>query len=97
MFGLGMQELVIILVIALIIFIQFHTMLHAKDEKNYYHVFLMSFFLLLAACETGPDRKAMMEEIRHSVPTMTARHPAQLDVGVLGAYLADLVRRKGLR
>jgi len=28
--------------------------------------------LFLSACETGPDRKAMMEEIRHSIPPMTA-------------------------
>lgn len=42
-------------VIALIIFIQFHTMLHNKDEKNYYHVFLMSFFLLIAACVQSPE------------------------------------------
>ena len=28
--------------------------------------------LLFAACETGPDRKALMDEVRHSVPPMAA-------------------------
>lgn len=42
-------------VIALIIFIQFYTMLHQKEEKSYYHLFLMSFFLLLAACNQAPE------------------------------------------
>lgn len=42
-------------VIALIIFIQFYTMLHQKEEKSYYHLYLMSFFLLLAACNQAPE------------------------------------------
>lgn len=42
-------------VIALVIYIQFHTMLHDKEEKSYYHIYLMSFFLLLAACYQSPE------------------------------------------
>lgn len=42
-------------VIALVIYIQFYTMLHVKEEKSYYHLFLMSFFLLLAACSMAPE------------------------------------------
>ena len=42
--------------------------------------------LLLAACETEPDRKAMMEEIRHSVPTMTA-HQSFFDGGISARLL----------
>lgn len=42
-------------VVALVIYIQFYTMLHQKEEKSYYHLFLMSFFLLLAACNQAPE------------------------------------------
>lgn len=42
-------------VVALVVYIQFYTMLHQKEEKNYYHLFLMSFFLLLAACNQSPE------------------------------------------
>lgn len=42
-------------VIALVVFIQFYTVLHQKEEKSYYHLFLMSFFLLLAACSQAPE------------------------------------------
>lgn len=42
-------------VIALIVFIQIYTLLKVKEERNYHHLFLMSFFLLLAACVQQPD------------------------------------------
>lgn len=42
-------------VIALTIFIQAYTMLHRKDERNYYHLFLMALFLLLAASVQAPE------------------------------------------
>ncbi len=42
-------------VIALVIYIQAHSALHQKSARNYYHVFLMSFFLLLAACPQSPE------------------------------------------
>lgn len=42
-------------VIALVIFIQIHCMLHIKEERNYYYIFLMAFFLLLASCFLNPE------------------------------------------
>lgn len=42
-------------VIALVIFVQVYSLLHHKAEENYYHIFLMSFFLLLAACAQAPE------------------------------------------
>jgi transglutaminase-like putative cysteine protease len=42
-------------VIALIVFIQAHTLLHEKEERNYYHLYLMSFFLVLAAAVNNPE------------------------------------------
>lgn len=50
-FSLGMLDGVI----ALTIFIQAYTMLHRKDERNYYHLFLMALFLLLAASVQQPE------------------------------------------
>lgn len=41
--------------VALIIFIQCHTLLHRKAERNYYYLYLMSFFLVLAACVQAPE------------------------------------------
>ncbi len=42
-------------VIALVIYIQAHSALHQKNTRNYHHIFLMSFFLLLAACPQSPE------------------------------------------
>lgn len=42
-------------VITLTIFIQAYTMLHVKQERNYYHLYLMALFLLLAACVQAPE------------------------------------------
>jgi len=42
-------------VIALVIYIQAYTLFHRKEIRNYYHLFLMSFFLVLAACALLPD------------------------------------------
>lgn len=41
--------------VALIIFIQCHLLLHRKNERNYYYLYLMSFFLVLAACVQAPE------------------------------------------
>ena len=42
-------------VITLIVYIQAYTLLHQKKPQNYLHLYLMSFFLLLAACVESPD------------------------------------------
>lgn len=42
-------------VIALIIFVQVHILLHRKTISNYYYSYLMAFFLLLAACVQEPE------------------------------------------
>ncbi len=42
-------------VISLVIFIQAYSLMHRKEERNYYHIFLMSFFLLLGACSQSPE------------------------------------------
>lgn len=41
-------------VLLLNMFIQAYTLLHQKQERNYHHLYLMSFFLLLAACVQAP-------------------------------------------
>jgi transglutaminase-like putative cysteine protease len=38
------------IVVYLIMFIQLYTLFHEKKERNYDHLILMSFFMLLAAC-----------------------------------------------
>lgn len=42
-------------VVILVIYIQCYTLLHKKLVRNYYHLFLMSLFLLLAACVLSPE------------------------------------------
>ncbi len=42
-------------VLLLVAFIQAYTLLHRKKERNYQHLFLMSFFMLLAACVQAPN------------------------------------------
>ena len=42
-------------VVTLAIYIQCYTLLHKKGVQNYYHLFLMSLFLLLAACVQSPE------------------------------------------
>ncbi len=42
-------------VVMLVIYIQCYTLVHVKQVRNYYHLFLMSLFLLLAACVQTPD------------------------------------------
>ncbi|MFP4499463.1 MAG: transglutaminaseTgpA domain-containing protein [Candidatus Hydrogenedentota bacterium] len=41
--------------VALVIFIQAHTLLHVKTSRNYYHLYLMAFFLLLTAAVQAPE------------------------------------------
>jgi hypothetical protein len=41
--------------IALIIFIQCHLLMHKKNERHYYYLVLMTFFLVLAACVQSPE------------------------------------------
>ncbi len=42
-------------VMLLVGYIQFYTLLHVKEVRNYYHLQLMSLFLLLAACVQMPE------------------------------------------
>jgi transglutaminase-like putative cysteine protease len=42
-------------VTGLFIFIQGYSMIHVKGEKNYHHILLMSFFILLAAIVLSPS------------------------------------------
>ncbi|HEO71836.1 MAG TPA: DUF3488 domain-containing protein, partial [Candidatus Hydrogenedentes bacterium] len=42
-------------VIALIIYIMAHKVAHQKERKDYIHLFLMCFLLLVAACGLGPE------------------------------------------
>lgn len=57
-----------------------------KSPRLPLRALLPAFALLtLAACEIGPNRKAMQEEIRHSVPPMTA-HKDYFD----GTVIVDL-------
>lgn len=41
--------------VLLFIYIQAYEMMHAKTVRSYYHIYLMSFFLLVAACVESPD------------------------------------------
>ena len=41
--------------LALIIFIQAYSLLHVKTARNYYHLFLMAFFMLLTASVQSPE------------------------------------------
>lgn len=42
-------------VVTVVIYIQCYTLVHVKGVRNYYHLFLMSLFLLLAACVQSPE------------------------------------------
>lgn len=42
-------------VVSLTIFIQIYLMLHRKEERLYFYIYLMSFFLLLATCVQSPE------------------------------------------
>ncbi len=42
-------------VLVVIVFVLAYTLLHKKSESNYYHLYLMSFFLVLAACAQSPE------------------------------------------
>ena len=42
-------------VVTLAIYIQCYTLLHRKTARNYYHLYLMALFLLLAACVQSPE------------------------------------------
>ncbi len=42
-------------VVTLVMFVQAYTLLHEKRARNYYHLYLMAFFLLLAACVQSPQ------------------------------------------
>lgn len=42
-------------VVTLAIYIQCYTLVHKKNVRNYYHLYLMSLFLLLAACVQSPE------------------------------------------
>lgn len=42
-------------VIALVMYIQAYKLLHAKQVRDYYHIFLMSFFIVVASCVLSPD------------------------------------------
>jgi hypothetical protein len=39
----------------LVIYIQGYEMCHRKKPRNYYHIFLMAFFLLVSACVRDPE------------------------------------------
>ena len=42
-------------VVGLFIFVQIYSLIHAKAIKNYYHIMLMSFFILVAALVMSPS------------------------------------------
>lgn len=42
-------------VVGLVIYIQAYKFLHQKEEHDYYHILLMSFFLLVTACVLQPE------------------------------------------
>ena len=42
-------------VVSLFIFVQIYSMIHVKAVKNYYHIMLMSFFMLVAALVMSPS------------------------------------------
>lgn len=42
-------------VLVLVMYIQFYLMLHTKRPRDYYYIYLMSFFLLLGACFQSPE------------------------------------------
>ena len=42
-------------VVMLVIYIQIYLVLHKKRERDYYYLYLMAFFLLVASCVLSPD------------------------------------------
>ena len=42
-------------VIALLVYIQAYSLLHRKAARDYFHLYLMAFFMLLAACVLRPE------------------------------------------
>ena len=42
-------------VTVLVMYIQAYTIMHQKNVRNYYHLYLMSFFLLWPQCVMSPE------------------------------------------
>ncbi|GMW02582.1 MAG: hypothetical protein AMXMBFR84_37180 [Candidatus Hydrogenedentota bacterium] len=49
------EQNLLVPVTVLILFIEWHKVIHSKQPKDYYQLFLMTFFILLASCAQSPD------------------------------------------
>ena len=98
-------------VTVLVMYIQAYTILHQKRVKSYYHLYLMSFFLLLAASVMSPEPEigvAMALFLASAVVALTLLHlhremeanpehcpPAVLHLNVHDLPLAPSETRRG--
>lgn len=65
--------------VALIVFIQAHTLLHLKTPRNYYHLFLMAFFMLLTAAVQSPEPAIALAFILFAVSGVWGMAALRLD------------------
>lgn len=84
----------LISVISLIIFVQAFTLLHRKRSRDYYNLYLMSFFLVLAACVQAPEASIgfvlFLFLVSATVAFMTLQFHNELE-GVKEGILPDIV------
>lgn len=65
-------------VIGLTVYIQAYSIIHRKRPRNYFDLYLMSFFLLLAACVQSPDPSIALVMILFLFSMVTAAMMLQL-------------------
>lgn len=85
-------------VVGLVIFIQAYTLLHRKRVNNYHHLYLMSFFLLLAACVLSPDASiglAMLLFLVSAIVSLIVLH-LNAEAGMAPEGRGPEIRRPGV-
>jgi len=85
-------------VIALAVYIQAYSLLHRKEARDYFHLYLMAFFLLLAACVLRPEPVIALVLLLFLASAIVASMMLHLHVELArstGAHSADIVPLDG--
>ena len=81
-------------VVALVIYIQSYKLLHVKEDRDYHHIFLMSFFLLVTACVLSPDASIALPILLYLASSVWAFFTLQVHMEaskVAQGFEADIV------
>lgn len=69
-------------VISVVVYIIGFALLHRKTEREYFHLYLMSFFLLLAACMMSPEPSISLVMALFLVSLVVGMMMLQLEIGL---------------